>query len=591
MGDYTIKDIYQGGYSTLDPEYGKLFTGYRIPVKDLGITTDPSNARVAQEVSSKINLGGKNVEIELLLPKTFDAMNKHDFKEIDRLSKLTGVDMSFHGPLVEPSGIDSQGSFTESGREAAERQIQESIERSHDANPKGGIINFHTSNLLPSNDVRIKEEGGKRIEETEAVWVMNLKSGKIASKLPIKEKHFGKEEKMNIDKELEDYNQGTWDQQITQLDYGVHQASQMLHSAELDKLSAEADEKTGGILTAEQKESISRYGMGKDYLKDSYRQLSEMFETAYDNCSDEDRAMLDDLNKKIILKVEKINADPRSKESIKLRQEVIQDGMETFRQISAPRIFQKADDFMVNKTSTTFGNAAFNSFKKFKENTPIMVIENPPATQQFSRAEDIKNIIEKSREQFVKQAEKEGMSTSEAKAQAEKLIGASWDVGHINMLRQFGFEEKDIVKETEKVAPFVKHIHLSDNFGFEHTELPMGMGNVPLKEIMKKLGKQGFEAKKIIEAGDWWSQHVPKGATGPFTPSLEAMGSPMYAVDMQPYWNQSVGLQQDYISQQGATLPDVNFQTWGAGFSQLPLELGGQMMGAQGSRTSGRPME
>ena len=57
------------------------------------------------------------------------------------------------------------------------------------------------------------------------------------------------------------------------------------------------------------------------------------------------------------------------------------------------------------------------------------------------------------------------------------------------MLRKEGYSEKDIVKQTEIIAPFVKHVHLSDNFGFEHTELPMGMGNVPLKEIMEKLQK------------------------------------------------------------------------------------------------------
>jgi len=38
-------------------------------------------------------------------------------------------------------------------------------------------------------------------------------------------------------------------------------------------------------------------------------------------------------------------------------------------------------------------------------------------------------------------------------------------------------------------------------------------------------------------------------------------------------------------------LPQVNYETFGAGFSRLPAELGGQFPGAQGSRMSGRPME
>src|SRR3989344_3944742 len=202
-----------------------------------------------------------------------------------------------------------------------------------------------------------------------------------------------------------------------------------------------------------------------------------------------------------------------------------------------------------------------------------------------------KNLVEMSREKFVENAKKEGMSERDAKRAAEKLIGVTWDVGHINMIRKFGFSEKDVAEESKKIAPFLKHIHLSDNFGMEHTELPMGMGNVPFKEIMKNLGKKGFEAKKIIEAGDWWQHFGKQGANPPFVPTLQGLGSPIYGMTMAPYWNQSVGLQQGYLSGYGAMLPQINYETWGAGFSNLPQELGGERPGGQGSRMSGRGME
>ena len=150
------------------------------------------------------------------------------------------------------------------------------------------------------------------------------------------------------------------------------------------------------------------------------------------------------------------------------------------------------------------------------------------------------------------------------------------------------FSEQDIIKESEIVAPYVKHVHLSDNFGFEHTELPMGMGNVPLKEIMEKLGEKGFNAKKIIEAGTWW-QHF---RTQPFQETLEAVGSPLYAMNMAPYWSNAPGLVQGYSSgMEGNWLPQINYETFGTSFSRLPKELGGTTQGAQGSRMSGRPME
>jgi hypothetical protein len=72
---------------------------------------------------------------------------------------------------------------------------------------------------------------------------------------------------------------------------------------------------------------------------------------------------------------------------------------------------------------------------------------------------------------------------------------------------------------------------------------------------------------------------------------MEAMGSPIYSMQMAPYWNQSLGLQQGYFSGYGGMLPQGNYETFGAGFSNLPAELGGQRGGAGGSRMSGKPME
>ena len=253
--------------------------------------------------------------------------------------------------------------------------------------------------------------------------------------------------------------------------------------------------------------------------------------------------------------------------------------------MSPPQIFKPLDEFAQEKTIQTFGDVAFNSYKKFGDKAPIITIENPPIGGAFSRGKELKEIVEKSREKFVERAVEKGMSKSEAKAQAEKLLGVTWDVGHINMLRKYGYEAKDIIKETEEVADLVKHVHLSDNFGFEHTELPMGMGNVPMKEIMEKLPEK--DVKKIIEAGNWW-QHFK---TSPFQQTLEAVGSPIYSMQMAPSWNQTLGLYQGYYGGMGPIFPQIHYETLGAGFSQLPAELGGQRPGATGGRMSGRPME
>ena len=75
-GDYHISDIYQGGYSSLKPSYGDVFTGYRINAGSLGLTTDPRSANVLQEASSKLATGVKQIEISAVQPDVFESIPK-----------------------------------------------------------------------------------------------------------------------------------------------------------------------------------------------------------------------------------------------------------------------------------------------------------------------------------------------------------------------------------------------------------------------------------------------------------------------------------------------------------------------------------
>ena len=131
----------------------------------------------------------------------------------------------------------------------------------------------------------------------------------------------------------------------------------------------------------------------------------------------------------------------------------------------------------------------------------------------------------------------------------------------------------------------VKHMHLSDNFGMEHTELPMGMGNVPTKKMTEAITKYNDKVKKIIETGQWY-QHFK---ISPFAKSLSAFGSPIYSMQMAPSWNQAYASSGGYFAGYGQMLPEQHFNIYGAGFSNLPPELGGQMGGR--NRLGGAPME
>ncbi len=585
MTDYTINNIYQGGYSSFKPSYGDVFTGYHVAAGNFALTTDPRNANIIQEVSTKLSTGLKHMEVEGIQQEILDSIPKQHLKEANRIAKLVGAELTMHGPLVEASGISKEG-FSESNREAAERQMFSAVEKAHILNPNGNApITFHSSAILPGPEV--EKVGDKK--EVRGMLIINENTGNI-NRISAKEKFFHGEEGKNIKKELDRMNEEQWQNSLSHLAFNTSKSAEVSQFGSL-ALVSEAQKKQGKELNPEQKNAILNYNYGKAFLQDSYRELKSLYDMAYVNVGEEDKKKLEEFSKQTAQKIDEINKNKNSPETFLKMQQVLEQGLETFNNIrSVPEIYKPLDDFAMKKSTETFANVAWNAYEKVKkkewDNAPIISIENPPAGSGFSTGEELKQLVEGAREKFVEKAISEGVSKSEAKNQAEKLIGVTWDVGHINMLRKQGFDEEEIIKQTEAVAPFVKHIHLSDNFGLEHTELPMGMGNVPMEEIMKKLGKQGYDAKKVIEAASWW-QHFK---TPPVTETFQAFGSPVYT-GQGPYWTQSLGFQQGYSSGYGMMLPQINYQTFGAGFSQLPSELGGQQAGAQGGRMSGRPME
>ncbi len=586
MADYKINDLYQGGYSSFDSEKGNNFTGYKIPAGDFGMTTDIRTANVLQDFSSKLQMGVKAIEVSGVSPEIFESMPKQQLKDVNRLAKLTGVEPTFHGPVIEPSGFTQQG-YNELAREEAERQMISAIERSHDLNPKGNIpVTFHSSASLPS--IEYNKEG--KVEEKGKIPIINQETGQV-NVVKAEEKYYPgmteeelkKGVKYSAEEQIRIMNDTDWDNSLTELIAIKDRADRMISETAplveplLDKVNS--GKINPDYLGSTQKEAFNKFSNGVSELSEIRKHLNSLFSKAW-KYSPEQRKVLEQISNRFANKLSK-NPNPKG------QSEALQDLMVNLKGVQ-PELYKSVEGFALDKTAQSFANVAFASYNKFKDSAPIISVENPPAgTSGFSRAEDLKNVVNASRAKFVEKAVSEGMSEKQAKKQAEKLIGVTWDVGHINMLRKYGFSEKDIIKESEKVAPILKHVHLSDNFGYEHTELPMGMGNVPMKEIMKKLGEKGFEAKKIIEAGNWW-QHFK---SPPFKETLEAFGSPIYGMKMAPYWNQSSGFEQGYFSGYGQMLPQTNYETFGAGFSQLPMELGGNKQGGRGSRLSGKPME
>ena len=254
-----------------------------------------------------------------------------------------------------------------------------------------------------------------------------------------------------------------------------------------------------------------------------------------------------------------------------------------------PKVFQESNEFAIDKAAETFGNLAKRSYDELGgKKAPVLAIEPFHPGAALFETKDMMELVKKSRDNFSnKLVSEKGVNKKEADRIAESKIGVTWDVGHINLIKKYGFTDKDIIEQTKKITPMVKHIHLTDNFGYADTHLAPGMGNVPIKGILEQLEKNGRfdEMRKITEAGAFVQQF--KKSPHPIT--MAAFGSPIYGMKSAPYWNQAMDVQGSYFGGYGTINPSQHHSIYGSGFTTMPIELGGQMHGGQ-SRFGGTPM-
>ena len=180
----------------------------------------------------------------------------------------------------------------------------------------------------------------------------------------------------------------------------------------------------------------------------------------------------------------------------------------------------------------------------------------------------MRDLIKESRKKFVQKAVNDGMGKGEAERQAEKLIGATWDVSHINVLRKHGVEEKKILEETRKIIPYIKKVHLADNMGFADNHVAPGMGNVQIKENLKDIIKSGFKGKVIAELGGLHNAFKPVSA---YHHALESIGSTLYSPSVASYYYSVPS-----SAARAALIPESDY-----GWAPLTKELGGRTQKSQ----------
>ncbi len=171
------------------------------------------------------------------------------------------------------------------------------------------------------------------------------------------------------------------------------------------------------------------------------------------------------------------------------------------------------EEVALEKASDSIAETALAFYKNPKlRKHAFVAVETFFPEDFFSTGDSMKKLIEESRKKFVERLRKEGVEEDKAKKMAEELIGITLDMGHWNLWksRDPSVDDKWLIQQVEKIAPYVKHVHLTDNLGVTDTHQEIGTGNVPNKDALKVLLEKGnWKEKPGTITIEWGSPFGP----------------------------------------------------------------------------------
>lgn len=643
------KKDYFGNILPFKSDYSGNLDSTYVPQYAISASTSPQTANQIAEATSRLNAGILGVDISMVNPEILEQIPKEHFKEIDRLTKLTGARATMHAPIVDLAGFTQQG-WQEEARKDTERQVKFFVDRAHDLDSDGNTpINFHINTGMPGEQWRKLEESEyKKLDKNvrqeltnrnalreiipgqfeiqENIGVVNRETGQVnLVKQEVKQYPHGTKV-WTPEERLENMNQTEWDKEKLQVfEYQRHKGQIEDRMSMLQKeIKPFIDAKKKGVLSEQEKELLndrikeisrlnSHIGEFDTHINSTLNEIFNQLKYVPDEEKQKTDEMVHEIQKDYRESLEqikpiaqKLNQYQKKIENGTLSSDqltefqVLNNNLEVLRDKQArdlqiklektptPEIWTPSNKLAKEKTAETVANAAFDSYNKYKNHTPIIVLENYQPGLTLGRADDMRKTVDETRNKFAEKLVREkNISQDEAKQIAKNLIGVTWDVGHINFMRKQGYGEKEILEETRKIAPYVKQVHITDNFGFNDAHLPPGMGNAPIKEQLRILEKAGFKFEKgnvIVEAG----AYVGQFKENPHLYALEYFESPLYTYKTMPYWKDIWETEGKYGLGYGATFPEQHFAMYGSGFSNLPAELGGQVQGDR-SRFAGTP--
>jgi len=540
----------------------------------LGASVSPMGSQLAK-TNTSINWGVNN--LELSMANNLDYQNRGylgqlgvpEREELVRLTNLNRVNLSIHAPIVDPAGY-SEGVFSESARQNALRELRNSIDFADQIGTRSNVKNvpvvIHAAhdaigNPMPQERlIYVKQETGQVQAANPMIVVPDQTYWDYIKKLGLKDKYHTPEDQKQ---------KGKWDYET-------------LSDGRL-KITP-----TGRLKMQNKLETI-----GLEHQRANADYWFDHFSGGNPNSTNPNAGAYRD-------QLLHINAELRY---IK--------GLSENKDTNLQTPYVETEAFAVGRIADTISDLAVYAAKK--ESQPMIAVENWVPESVAGDPEQVGRIIKKAREEFVNKLtdpkiEKNPWRQSDAIKTAEKVIGINFDIGHANLWKKYTkwddaegkmveYTNEDVKKWANDVYPYLKHVHLTDNFGDMDAHLPIGWGNAPIKEVLNDLKKRGWSGRAILETFGVPAYGPESGGMFGVAESLYQTGMPL--IPGGPSWEKAAGsyFRSGYgftgIPQRGGTYwPDMGYQgPHASGFSGVPYGMGERPQGAGGgSEFSGAPM-
>jgi len=607
----------QNYYGSMDPQYSSAMASSVWRNYYFGAPTPATKALQLPEIAKLGMSGIQNVEIGVLDPTHWEAIPRQHFEQMKQLAKLQlgkqGA-ISVHAPVQPDAGGFSENHWTEENRQFAENLFKDVIDKAQIVQTDKNVpvpVTIHASNQPAVQwkwDSKANEGRGGLIEE--AKFLIDPEKGEMTVARRETVQYPTGEKEYTTEQNRYRTNVNWWDAKEREL-----------RAIEAEMMRARKEQREylvgAGMPATIGFDQMDQWMAQNDRLIPvQAKQFRQMFIDSFEDFGRSTNAIFDKAVKNLEYAQ---NMNPKYKEQLErfkkfqesgggenpfatavfLKQNISED-----EKYPAP-IFIPVENWAQRKGAETFAELGYYAYKKHGEKGPFVSVENYRPELAMGRGESLRDGLNLARELLAKKLmEKEKMSKPRAEKIAADKIKATWDIGHINLLKRFGMPaevkgekgkpEGFWKKEVKAIQDYIGHVHISDNFGYQDVHLAPGMGNTPIKEFLAHLEKTGKlgHIKSILESGG-----IPAhlGIAPSHTEALVELGVPLYqgVSTPGPTW-QEIGKNYffgsgGYSSGYGKFLPEGHFSEYGTGFSQLPTALGGARAGEQG-KFSGTPM-